>query len=116
MPSNEVDEYLETRLPAQHRGIVNILRDLMREQAPQAEEVISRGSPAWKANKILAIISASRTHITLAFTRGAEFTDRHDLLDGVGKTTRHIKIKDAAAVNRDAVRDYIRQAVALDQT
>nr|ADK32566.1 hypothetical protein [Microbispora corallina] len=114
MPSDEVDEYVRSTLPEHHRSVVAALRDLMREGAPEAAEVISRGSPAWKGDKILAIISHSRTHVTFAFARGAEFDDGHGLLEGVGKTTRHVKIKNLGALDRDALRDYIRQAVALD--
>jgi hypothetical protein len=114
MTGNDVDEYVKSKLPPQHQGVVGILRELMSECAPDAREVISYGSPAWKSNKILAIISPSKTHITFAFSRGAEFNDAHGLLEGVGKTTRHVKIKSLDGVNHDALRDYIRQAVALD--
>lgn len=86
----------------------------MAECAPKADEVISYGSPAWKGNKILTIISPSKTHITFAFERGAEFQDAHGLLAGSGKRTRHVKIKSLDAMNHDALRDYIAQAAGLD--
>ncbi|MER6007621.1 DUF1801 domain-containing protein [Nonomuraea angiospora] len=115
MSSADVDEFVRTKLPPQHQTVVRILRELMAEGAPDASEVISRGSPAWKGRTILAIISHSKTHITFAFARGAEFDDDHGLLEGVGKTTRHVKLKSPDALNHDALRGYIRQAVALDQ-
>jgi hypothetical protein len=108
------DDYVKTEMTPQQQDIITVLRGLMRQHAPQAEEVISRGSPAWNGNKLLAIISRSKTHLTLAFARGAEFIDRHGLLDGVGKTTRHVKLKQADDVDAAALRDYITQAVALD--
>jgi hypothetical protein len=110
----DIDEYVQTLQP-QQQEIVAMVRELMRECAPGADEVISRGSLAWKAGKILAITSVSRTHVTLAFARGAEFLDGHGLLEGTGKTTRHVKIKRPDAVRHEALHDYIRQAVALDQ-
>jgi hypothetical protein len=115
MASNDVDEYVTTKLPPQHQGIVALLRELMSKGAPDAHEVISHGSPAWKGNRVLAIISPSKTHITFAFARGAEFADEHGLLEGVGKTTRHVKIKNVDSVDPAALRDYIQQAVTLDQ-
>jgi hypothetical protein len=54
-------------------------------------------------------------HITFAFDRGAEFTDHFGLLEGVGKRTRHVKLKKPDAINHDALRDYITQAVTLDK-
>ena len=111
----EIDEFVRTRVLPQHQEIVERLRRLMRENAPDAREVVSRGSPAWQGVRILAIISVSKTHVTLAFARGAEFEDAYGLLDGVGKTTRHVKLKAAGAIDEDALRDYIAQAVKLDQ-
>ncbi|MGI5171522.1 DUF1801 domain-containing protein [Spirillospora sp. CA-253888] len=115
MTREAVDQYVENKVLPQHRPTVAALRALMAEEAPDAAEVISYGSPAWRTNKILAIISASKTHITFAFERGAEFTDDHGHLQGVGKKTRHVKIKTPEALDAPALRDYIRQAVALDR-
>jgi hypothetical protein len=115
MSSKDVDEYVEAKLAAQHQGTVKRLRELMSECAPDASEVITYGSPAWRGNKILAIISPSKTHITFAFERGAEFEDRYGLLTGVGKHTRHVKLKNLEAINEVALRDYIDQAVRLDR-
>ncbi|MEU4700768.1 DUF1801 domain-containing protein [Nonomuraea dietziae] len=114
MSSADVDEYVKTKLLPQHHDIVSALRALMTECAPEAEEVISYGSPAWKGAKILALISPSKTHVTLAFERGAEFEDAHGLLTGSGKRTRHVKIKAVESMNQDALRDYMAQAVRLD--
>jgi hypothetical protein len=112
--STAVDEYLQTKVAPEHRPTAATLREVMRECAPAAQEVIAYGSLAWKARKILAIVSASKTHITFAFERGAEFTDEHGLLDGVGKKTRHVKLKRPEDIDREALRSYIAQAVALD--
>jgi hypothetical protein len=55
-----------------------------------------------------------RPTFTFAFSRGADFEDPYGLLEGVGKKTRHVKIKKVAAIDRDALRDYVAQAVRLD--
>ncbi|GAA2615370.1 hypothetical protein GCM10010399_52960 [Dactylosporangium fulvum] len=99
----------------QHDELLEIVRELMREHAPQAAETISRGSPAWKSQEILAIVSHSKTHLTLAFTHGAEFDDPHGLLEGIGKNTRHVKLKLSREVPRAALGDYIRQAADRDR-
>ncbi|MGX7673665.1 DUF1801 domain-containing protein [Plantactinospora sp. DSM 117369] len=114
MTDAKLDEHVRATYSAEHQAIIGVLRDLMMDAAPGAREVISSGSLAWRGERILAIVSPSRTHLTFAFARGAEFTDRHGLLAGVGKATRHIKIKKPDAVPLGALRDYIRQAVALD--
>ncbi|NRQ40755.1 DUF1801 domain-containing protein [Nonomuraea sp. NN258] len=114
--ANEIDTYVATKLQPQYLEIVETLRALMVECAPEASECLTYGSPAWRGKKILAVISQSKTHLTFAFERGAEFTDDHGLLQGSGKKTRHVKIKTRDGMNDAALRDYIAQAVRLDQS
>ncbi|MGP4028300.1 DUF1801 domain-containing protein [Actinomadura sp. 3N407] len=113
---NEIDTYVATKLDPRYTEILASLRTLMAEGAPDAAECLTYGSPAWRGNKILAVISQSKTHLTFAFERGAEFDDEHGLLEGVGKKTRHVKVKTLDGINEDALRGYITQAVRLDQS
>lgn len=114
MADSEIDTYIETKLDPKYREIVAALRTLMAEEAPGAVDCLTYGSPAWRGKKILAVVSQSKTHLTFAFERGAEMSDPHGLLDGVGKKTRHVKIKTLEGMNEGALRDYIGQAVQLD--
>ena len=109
-----VDEFVQTRVLPQHRDVVALLRSLMRETAPDAQEVISYGIPAWKGKRVLAVISPTRKDITFAFSRGADFEDQYGLLKGVGKVSKHIKIKTVKDISEDALRYYIKQALKLD--
>ncbi|GAA1798363.1 DUF1801 domain-containing protein [Actinomadura chokoriensis] len=112
----EIDTYAATKLDPRYTEILAALRTPMAEGAPDAAECLTYGSPAWRGRKVLAVISQSKTHLTFAFERGAEFEDRHGLLEGVGKKTRHVKIKTLEGVDGEALRDYIAQAVRLDRS
>jgi hypothetical protein len=112
----DIDEYVAAHLDEGQAAIVKALRAFMALHAPGAREVISRGSPAWKGRQLIAIVSRSKTHITLAFARGAEFSDPQRRLEGVGKTTRHLKLKNPADVDEALLSGYVRQAVQLDLT
>ncbi|WP_242906145.1 DUF1801 domain-containing protein [Actinomadura terrae] len=116
MPGNEIDAYIAGQLDPKYAGILDALRTLMAAHAPGAVEGLASGSPAWRGAEVLAVISQSKTHLTLAFERGAEFRDEHGLLEGVGRRTRHVKIKSLDDLDGDALRDYIEQAVRLDAT
>lgn len=109
-----VDEFVRVRVLPEHREIVAILRALMKEHATTVKEVISYGIPAFRGKRILAVISPTKRDITLAFSRGAEFEDTYGLLSGVGKTSKHIKIRDPDHLNAEAIRYYIKQALELD--
>jgi hypothetical protein len=108
-----VDEFVEAKVLPKYRVIVSMLRELMREMAPDVNEVMSYGIPAFKRKHVLAVISPTKKGITFAFSRGAEFEDRYGLLEGVGKVSKHVKIKSVEAVNKEALKYYIKQALEL---
>ena len=109
-----VDEFVETKVLPEYRDIVSMLRELMREMAPDAKEMISYGIPAYKRKRIIAVISPTKKGITFAFSRGAEFEDKYGLLEGVGKVSKNVRIKSMDTVNKEALRYYIKQALKLD--
>jgi hypothetical protein len=110
-----VDEYIADHIAPQHQPIVARLRDIMRDAVPDAAEVISYNMLCWKGRKrLIAHIAPSATRITLGFIGGIGFDDPYGLLEGKGKATRHVKIKSLDALPEAAVRDYARQAAALE--
>lgn len=109
-----VDEFVQTRVLPQYQPIVNELRKLIRQMAPDATEVMSYGIPNYRGKRGLAVISPAKTYITLAFSRGAEFEDNYGLLEGVGKVSKNLRFKDVKEINEEALRYYIQQALKLD--
>lgn len=114
MKMTTVEEFIDQKVQPEHREIVDRLRNLIHEIAPNAEEVITYGILGWRENLILAVISPTKKDITLSFSRGAEFEDKHDLLKGVGKKSKHVKIKNVQEINQEALEYYIKQALELD--
>ena len=107
-----VDDFLTHKVAPEHRAIVARLRALMTKHAPGTREEITYGILAWKKSRMVAVVNATKKHITFAFSGGAHFHDKHGLLEGVGKVSRHVKLTKLADINATALRDYIRQAVA----
>jgi uncharacterized protein YdhG (YjbR/CyaY superfamily) len=57
-----VDEYI-TSFPKNVQEILEELRKAIKESAPEAEEVISYGMPAFKLNGVLVYFAAHKNHI-----------------------------------------------------
>lgn len=114
MGNKDVDDFVKAKVDPQLRPAVALIRSLMQECAPDAQEIISYGIPAYRANRIVAVISPTKNDITFSFSQGAKFRDKHGLLRGAGNVSRHVKIRHAAEANKAALRDYIKQALALD--
>jgi hypothetical protein len=111
---NSVDEYVETQIAPEFHDTVALIRDLMHENAPDAQAAIKWNQPVWQQKAPMVVIGASKTHVLLIFSRGAEFTDTFGLLEGDGGVSKHVKLTNLASLNQDAIRDYIAQAVSLD--
>ena len=114
MAISTVDEFIEARVRPEHRDVVAAIRELMRECAPDAKEVLTYGIFGWRRERILVVISPTKKDITFAFSRGAEFEDTYGLLRGVGKVSKHVKMKGVPDINQDAIRYYVKQALELD--
>jgi hypothetical protein len=109
-----VDEFVKTKVLPQYQPIVEKLRKLIRQMAPEATEVMSYGIPNYRGKRGLAVISPAKTYITLAFSRGAEFEDKYALLEGVGKVSKNLRFREVAEIDEEALRYYINQALHLD--
>ena len=110
-----VDEFVATKVLPEYRPVVERIRELMREEVPEATEYISYGIPSFRLTRIIAVISPTKKGITLAFSRGADFEDRYGLLEGVGHVSKNVRMKSVEAMNEEALRYYIAQAVEFDK-
>jgi hypothetical protein len=109
-----VDEFVATKVLPEYQDVAAFIRTFMREKAPQARESISYNMPVYTMNRIVAYFLPNKNGITFSFTYGAQFEDKYGLLRGEGKSAKHVKLKSLAAINREALEYYLRQALALD--
>ena len=109
-----IDEFVKARVLPKYQGIVQMLRDLTHEAAPDVQETLYRGVPAFKRKSVLAVISPTKTGITFSLAHGAAMEDKYGLLEGPSTTSKTIKIKSLESVNKEALKYYIKQALELD--
>ncbi len=114
MEKMTVDDFVQAKVLPEFHPVVALIRSMMKEYAPEAVELVSYGIPAYKVRRIIAVISPTKKDITLSFSRGSQFEDKYGLLRGVGKSSKHVKIKNVADANQDALRYYIQQALEFD--
>jgi hypothetical protein len=108
-------------LEAYERPIVDLalaLREIILEEVPDASESIYQVYTVaiWfgfseKMKDMFCYISTSARHINLGFPRGATLPDPNRVLEGDGKTMRHIKFASQRDLERSFVRRYIRASI-----
>lgn len=119
-----VSEQLEN-LPAAVRPTVKAAIEAVRRAAPGAEEVAYQmRAPRsermmWKIARYkvdganVVGVGTFPAHATMFFYRGRELKDGDGMLKGSGKDTRFVTLRSPADARSAAVKDLLRQAVAL---
>jgi len=111
-----VDEFVKTKVPPEHQGLIEELRALFRKEAPQAREVMSYGLPMYmQAKSAFAWLSPNQKGVSVGFREGVQLEDRHGLLRGTVKHARHVQVSSLDKLNRPAISDYIEQALKLEK-
>ena len=99
-----VCEALRRRIASSHKDFVEVVWPRQR--------IASFGVGPRKMSQHYAYIAVQGAHVNLGFYYGALLADPKQLLEGVGKTLRHIKLRDAASARSAAVANLLRQAIA----
>ena len=115
------DPQLTLFLEAYDRPIVDLalaLREIILEEVPDASESIYRTYTVaiWfgfseKMKDMFCYIATNARHINLGFPRGSTLPDPNRVLEGDGKTMRHIKFASQSDLERSFVRRYIRASI-----
>jgi hypothetical protein len=99
-------------------GLALALREIILEEAPDASESIYQVYTVaiWfgfsgKMKDMFCYIATNAGHVNLGFPRGASLADPNRVLEGEGKTMRHIKFASLRDLERPFVRRYIQEAM-----
>jgi hypothetical protein len=101
--------------PAELRAILDALRELVEEAVPDATATIKWGMPVYAVDgKVVCALGAHRAHVNLilAGPPGA-FADPAGLLEGDGKTGKHLKLRSIDELPRAKARAWLRTAAKL---
>ncbi len=95
------------------RGVVEALHPEAVETASRKEATVSWGFEGGKMKAGYAYMRAFKAHVNLGFFQGALLPDPKGLLEGTGKTLRHVKLRLHEEALAPSIRDLL--AVARDE-
>lgn len=101
--------------PDRLRAILEVLRTMVEQAAPDAEASIKWGMPFYTLNgEMMCGLGAHKSHVNLVLAGPpGTFSDPKGLLSGDGKTGRHLKLTTVDAIPRAAVRGWLRAAAKV---
>jgi hypothetical protein len=103
------------RQPPALRAILDELRKLVEEAAPDADSSIKWGMPFFTVGgAMMCALGGHKSHVNLILAGPPDaFADPGRRLSGQGKTGRHLRLTSLADLPRDAVRGWLRTAAEL---
>ena len=109
-----IDEYLARVEPGQRRAL-EALRQVIRKAAPNAEEVITYGIPAFRQHGFLIGFAASAKHCSLHPMNGHTVADFAADLAGYSTSTRTIRFTADKPLPAALVRRIVKARVAENE-
>jgi len=105
--NKEVTAYIESA-PAEQREIMTIIRDIIHREVKNVVEEFKWSRPIFKSTSNFAYFQSNKNHISVGFTKDIEkLQDPDHLLEGSGKTMRHLKVKKAADIDIERITAWI---------
>src|SRR4051812_25371363 len=87
-----IDAYVERANPAL-KDVVSAVRRLVRKAVPaSAESVNPWGLPTFEQQGPFCVLMVGKRHVSLGFALGTSLPDPARLLEGAGKSMRHVKL------------------------
>jgi hypothetical protein len=101
------------RLPPLVRALVDELRALIGEAAPGATSALKWGIPWFELDgAMFCAVAGFRAHANLILPGApGTYADPEGLLEGEGKTGKHLKLRPGEPLPRAAIRGWLRTAV-----
>jgi uncharacterized protein YdhG (YjbR/CyaY superfamily) len=110
-PINTIDDYL-FQLPENQQLTLEELRRVIRDAAPEAEEMISYGMPAFKYYGMLVYFAAFKNHCSFFVGNGSLVKEMGDALKGYKTVTSGIHFTPENPLPAELVRDIVLRRMA----
>ena len=117
-PPRELIDFLYRHEPAIQSLALGLRKVVLEEMAPcheyifemRSKVVLMYGGTDQVIKDNICSISVFTRHVNLGFRRGADLKDGHGVLQGSGKTWRHITLRKLSELDRPELRQYLREA------
>jgi len=110
--NNQVTEYIQNS-PAEQKEIMETVRALIHQTVPNVSEEFKWSRPIFKTTKDFAYLQANKNYVTVGFTKDIEkLSDPDKLLEGTGKTMRHIKLKRVSDLDSELLKEWFKVVTA----
>jgi len=106
MMNEQVTEYIN-KAPKEQKEIMEVIRTLIHQNVGKVTEEYKWSRPVFRSTTDFAYLQANKNHVNLGFYKGLEkLNDPEGILEGTGKTMRHIKLKSVSAIDKNLLSEW----------
>lgn len=104
---DKVSDYINAA-PSGQIVILETLRQLINDTVPDTNEALKWGMPVFSKSKSFSYLKSNKHHVTMGFYQIDRISDPRGLLEGTGKTMRHLKIKAVDDINAEIIAQWLK--------
>ncbi len=98
------------------KDVLKGLRALVRRTIAGCEEYVNPWKiPSFDSDGTICGFMAGKEHVTFIFLRGAALPDPEGLLEGTGKSVRHVKVRTMEDVRKPALKRLLVEAAKMNK-
>jgi hypothetical protein len=113
--ASHVDAYIRAKNP-KLQPVAAGLRALIKAVAPQVKEGVNPwGLPMFDSSGPFGYLMIGKSHVTFGLYAGTSLDDPEKLLEGTGKSLRHVKLGSVEDLKRAGLRKLLKSAIRLNR-
>nr|WP_245402479.1 DUF1801 domain-containing protein [Psychrobacillus psychrodurans] len=104
-------------LPDDIQSITKVLREIILAASPALVEEYKWSTPNYSYKGLVCYLQTAKKHVNLGFHKGNELVEKdiNNLLQGSGKTMRHIRITKMEDIQSETFISLIQTAITLNE-
>lgn len=104
--NKQISEYINNA-PKEQKEIMELISSLIHKNVENVTEELKWSRPVFKSTKDFAYLQANKNHVNLGFYKDLEkLNDPKGVLEGTGKTMRHIKLKNISDIDSKRLSEW----------
>ena len=108
-----IDEYVES-LTDWKKDVAEELREVISNASRELTEEVKWGFPCYTADgKCVCGFMAMKDSVNFVLYQGANLDDPSGLIEGTGKSMRHVKLRSLQDLRRPAFTKFIKESIRL---
>lgn len=106
--NNQVTKYISEAADEQKK-IMEAIRSIIHKEVPSVTENFKWNRPVFSTDTDFAYFKTAKSYLTFGIFKYDKIKDNRNLLEGIGKDMRHIKIKKIDDLQPEIIKNWLQQ-------